>query len=207
IAVNNYIINKTLVILSLLFLSASSFALDIENAKACSSDGTVVAFFNGVFTTELQAAVARDGLAKLHTKKSSNDGKISYEVLYNYTNGFEDLAEVFEQRATEQVAVLDGRFELFFEALRGDGSGWLAYISEVESAVGGVIEGFVEYAEAEIVRTLTAFMGDTTATQINYVEHSSRIDNWVLEGKKLLFVAHSQGNLFANAAYRYARGK
>lgn len=200
---------KVAIVLCLLAVGTSSSASNsaIEAQNLCDDSGAVVVYMNGVFSTPEGADLSIRTLSSLYEKNYSTDEIISYEVLYNYTNGFEDLAEVFEQRATEQVAVLDGRFELFFEALRGDGSGWLAYISEVESAVGGVIEGFVEYAEAEIVRTLTAFMGDTTATQINYVEHSSRIDNWVLEGKKLLFVAHSQGNLFANAAYRYARGK
>lgn len=200
---------KVAIVLCLLAVGTSSSASNsaIEAQNLCDDSGAVVVYMNGVFSTPEGVDLSIRTLSSLYEKNYSTDEIISYEVLYNYTNGFEDLAEVFEQRATEQVAVLDGRFELFFEALRGDGSGWLAYISEVESAVGGVIEGFVEYAEAEIVRTLTAFMGDTIATQINYVEHSSRIDNWVLEGKKLLFVAHSQGNLFANAAYRYARGK
>lgn len=35
----------------------------------------------------------------------------------------------------------------------------------------------------------------------------TKIDSWVLEGKKLLFVAHSQGNLFVNTAYTYTTSK
>src|SRR5690554_7677774 len=39
---------------------------------------------------------------------------------------------------------------------------------------------------------------------VNYNEHRVRIDNWALEGMSVMLVAHSQGNLFANAAYNYA---
>ena len=50
--------------------------------------------------------------------------KISYEVFYNYSNGFEDFVETFDQRLKEQDGLLQGRFELFFGALNGGGDWW-----------------------------------------------------------------------------------
>ena len=42
---------------------------------------------------------------------------------------------------------------------------------------------------------------------LNHNEHVIRVDTLIREGKKLLFLAHSQGNLFANAAYEFAMTK
>src|SRR5690606_14534400 len=56
------------------------------------------------------------------------------------------------------------------------------------------------------INNLTKFLANPPTT-VNHIEHRSRIDNWILEGKKIVFVAHSQGNLFANAAYNHALTK
>src|SRR5699024_3738759 len=58
----------------------------------------------------------------------------------------------------------------------------------------------------EIQSSLVKLMGNST-TLSDYAEHASRIDSEILKGRKLLFVAHSQGNLFANKAYDYAMGE
>lgn len=40
-------------------------------------------------------------------------------------------------------------------------------------------------------------------TTAEYDQHRIRLDTLALQGSKLIFFAHSQGNLFANAAYEY----
>lgn len=203
----NQLIKKRILILVILSLFCSfSYASSDNETRLCTSNEVVLAFFNGVLTTKPQAIAAKQNLFYLYGETTPNKEELRYEVLYNYTQGFGDFAEVFEQRANEQSEVLGERFELFFEALRG-GGGWIASISGVISSTSSVVEGFVRYVEMELVNILISPFTDTTSTNINYVEHSSRIDNWILEGKKLLFVAHSQGNLFANTAYRYAQQK
>lgn len=47
----------------------------------------------------------------------------------------------------------------------------------------------------------------TPPTALDYAEHRARIDQFIAAGNKLLFVAHSQGNLFAVPAYDYAVSK
>jgi hypothetical protein len=56
---------------------------------------------------------------------------------------------------------------------------------------------------AAVVRNLTTLLANPPTTT-TYAEHRSLIQTWALEGKKLMFVAHSQGNLFAVAAHAFA---
>lgn len=187
-----------------LAISNVSVASEVD-ASICSSDGVVMAFFNGVQTTELQAIVAVDKLRQIHGQQTQEGEPIRYELMYNYTEGFGDFVEVFEQRLQEQGGVLADRYELFWEANKGGGS-WWSSITDRVSALGGLLDGYMQHSLALLAQRLTtAFASPPTA--VNYAEHRVRIDNWVLEGKKLLFVAHSQGNLFVNPAYDYARQK
>ena len=106
---------------------AASLCLAVASAPAraasvinlCRETGAVFAFFNGVQTTKPQAEIAKQELKRIHGETSAQGDAIRYEVLYNYSNGFEDFVETFEQRLREQEGLLEGRFELFFEALQG----------------------------------------------------------------------------------------
>jgi len=170
--------------------------------ELCNAD-VAFFFFNGVQTTPDGADVALAELRRIHgTSATATGDRIRYEKLYNYSNGFEDFVETFEQRLLEQDRLLEGRFELFFEALHGDGPWWSRIIESVAEAV-GILGGFVDWYQAAAAQQLTTLLGNPPTTA-NYLEHRARIDNMILEGRKLLFVAHSQGNLFANAAYDYA---
>ena len=182
-----------------------AIAQTATDTNLCRDTGVAFVFFNGVQTTPEEADTAKEELRRLYGDRSAQGDLIRYEVLYNYSNGFEDFVETFEQRLLEQDRLLEGRFELFFEALRGDGPWWSKIVSTVSSAA-GILQGFVDQYKAAAISRLTALAG-SAPTEVNYAEHRTRIDNWVLEGKKLLFVAHSQGNLFANAAYQHALTK
>lgn len=168
----------------------------------CRDTGVAFAFLNGVNTTARDADRAKEEFKRLHGYTTSRGDQIRYELLYNYSNGFEDFVETFEQRLLEQEGLLEGRFELFFEALKSNGIWWSRIVDSVASA-SDILQSFAEWYQAAVIRNLTAPFSNPPTT-VNYAEHRSRIDNWVLEGKKILFVAHSQGNLFANAAYNYA---
>lgn len=193
-------------LVSIFFISGvASSAQAASETNLCRDTGVAFAFFNGVQTTKPQAEIAKQELKRIHGEQSAQGDAIKYEVLYNYSNGFEDFVETFEQRLQEQEGLLEGRFELFFEALQGGGSWWSKIIDSIASAA-GILNGFVDWYKAAAINNLTTLLSNPPTTS-NYVEHRTRIDNWVLEGKKILFVAHSQGNLFANAAYNYALTK
>lgn len=188
-----------------LMFGASLSAYSQSNTNLCNVQGTVFVFFNGVQTTPDQADVGLAEFRRIHGTTTPAGEPIRYEKFYNYSNGFEDFVETFEQRLAEQGGVLEGKFELFFEALNGDGPWWRKIIDAVAST-GSILTGFVDWYKAAAIANLTTLFSDPP-TQVNYAEHKARIDNYVLEGKKMLFVAHSQGNLFVNPAYSYAKGK
>jgi hypothetical protein len=171
----------------------------------CRNRGIVLGFFNGVQTTRDQARIALRSLERTFGTASPEGEPIRYEVFYNRTDGFEDFVETFEQRLNEQQGLLAGRFELFFEALRGDGPTW-SRITQALPELANVLQVLLGASEAAVVATLTGLAG-SPPTVMDYAEHRARIDSLVLDGQKLLFVAHSQGNLFVNAAHEYALAK
>lgn len=173
-------------------------------ANACTPGGIVFGFFNGVQTTDIQASGALAALKQLYGTTLPRTGEtIRYEKFYNYSNGFEDFVETFEQRLHEQDAVLEGRFELFLEVMSGSGSWWDAIVNTV-TGTASILDGIWQDLQALVVRNLTAVFANPP-TSVNYAEHRLRINNFALEGKKLVFFAHSQGNLFVNPAAAYAR--
>ena len=199
---NTPYISTVLLLLSAL-ASISAHAQEEENI--CRTPGVALVYFNGVNTTPSGANRAKEELKRIYGEQSESGDIIRYEILYNYSDGLEDFVETFEQRFLEQEELLAGRFELFFEAIKGNGP-WLSTITETISSAAGILDGILDLSQAAIVQRLTTQLGNPP-TAVNYEEHKSRIDSWILEGYKLLFVAHSQGNLFANASYNYAKTK
>jgi len=195
-----------ILLLSSIFIQSISIPARASiETNLCRDTDTTFVFFNGVQTTKTQAKFYNQVFSNIHGNQSSQGDSIKYETLYNYSNGFEDFVETFEQRLKEQEGLLQGRYELFFEALQGGGP-WWSKIIEAYQPASEVIKSFIDFYRAGVFNYLTTFLANPPTTE-NYIEHRSRIDNWILEGKKLLFVAHSQGNLFANAAYNYALTK
>lgn len=202
ILVSNSIYKKVSVIL-IAMLTVSSVK-GAENSL-CTDSGVSFVFFNGVNTTGAVAERAKQELKYIHGSTTTSGDKIKYEVLYNYSDGFEDFVETFEQRLLEHEGILDGRYELFLDALNGQGSWWDSIVGSI-STLAGLFDGIREWFQAKAIQQLASMVA-SPPTISNYSEHQTRIDNWVLEGRKLLFVAHSQGNLFANSAYDYVSNK
>ena len=119
----NKAVTKCLSALVILCLVSTTLA-QVPTASACKPTGVLFGFFNGVQTTRVQADVALERLKKIHGETNAAGEKISYEVFYNYSNGFEDFVETFDQRLKEQDGLLQGRFELFFGAVNGGGDWW-----------------------------------------------------------------------------------
>lgn len=186
---------------------ATAPALQAQTAPddLCTDTGIAFVFFNGVQTNVREANRANSELARLHGYENDDGEEIAYEVAYNYTEGFGDFIETFNQRLLEQDSELNGRFELFFESLLGDGP-WWSTIGHALPQLLDIRDSWIDWYQAAAVQRLASLFG-SPPTAVNYAEHRTRIDNWIVEGKKLLFVAHSQGNLFANAAYGYASGQ
>ena len=101
--------------------------------------------------------------------------------------------------------MLDGRYELFLEVINGEGPWWSTIVNTI-AATALILDGIRQDLQAQIAQKLTTLLGNPP-TSINYAEHRLRIDNYAVEGKKMVFFAHSQGNLFVNPAADYARSK
>lgn len=188
-----------------LLILLQSAPLHAQTNSLCVQEGTVLAFFNGVLTTERNAQDLLNYLQSIHGDKSKNGEGIRYELMYNYTNGLDDFVETFDQRMKEQDGILFNRFELFLEALSGGGSWWSNIINAVSGA-STLLDELKNDIQASMTANLIAMLGNPP-TALNYQEQRLRLDNFILEGKKLLLIAHSQGNLFVNPAYDYVAAK
>lgn len=201
----NKLYKYTSAVLVLLFtLSGHAYAntSDVSSDNLCRNSKVVVAFMNGVFTTLPNADKSKLALEMANGLTTESGKEIRYELLYNYTNGFEDLVEVFEQRLAEHGGLLAGRFELLLESLNGK-SAWWEKILESFSFYEGTHHVWLDFYKTEMIHRYASLIANPPL-DVNYNEHRVRIDNWALEGMSVMLVAHSQGNLFANAAYNYA---
>lgn len=131
ISVNNLF--KTLILIACAFINMINTAYAQITGNPCEPKPLVFAFFNGVQTTDLQAEDALKKMKILYGESvpsSINGQKIQYELMYNYTQGFEDFVETFDQRLKEHIKLNDDehmRYELFFQAVKGNGS-WLSSV-------------------------------------------------------------------------------
>jgi len=189
--------------LSSLLLGTAMVAQATEApASLCTIDDKVMVFFNGVFTSNYETDAYVDELRYLHGR-GTNRKNVQFESLYNQTEGMLDLVEVFQQRVLEQHAVLNERYELFFEFLHSNPSSW-EILRQYNSHMHDIEKEYLLYLQSLAAEKLASLAGNPSTAE-DYAEHQARISNWILEGKSLLFVAHSQGNLFANEAYRFAQ--
>lgn len=198
------LVNKIQFIIIQLICLFLSFQANAKN-DLCRDTGITVGFFNGVNTSPSAVNRALEALEKFTRIRSIQDEPINFEVLYNPTNGLEDFVETFDQRLKEQNKILANRFELFFSAQRGNGPWWSSIINVLSSTDNILTDIFNDFT-AFSIKQLTSIIANPP-TALVYKEHQLKIDKWILNGQKMLFIAHSQGNLFANVAYKYVINK
>lgn len=186
-------------------------------ANLCVSRGYTFAFFNGVWNTQGQANAGMKNLSVL--RGASFQGQsVRYEAMYNHTGcesgtgaicvkGFspEDIAEVFEQRAAEidQSGELGKRWEYFWDSLNGDHSTTEKLVGLFPSA-GNLFSALYTAVSAKLAAGVSQLFSNPP-TSVDYEQHNQRLKTLAAQGQKLLLVAHSQGNLFANHAYDYIK--
>jgi hypothetical protein len=187
-------------------------SLSFASNSICKSDGYVVGFFNGVWNTRAEALLATAAIRGV-IGTEYNEETVSYETFYNHTGSsvdasmFQDVAEVFIQRAEEISPDFAGRFDVFWSTLSGDSDSFWGKVRDIIGGTNELLEGLIEdlYTEisTEVVANISEILSDPP-TQSDYERHSTRIKTLATQGTKLILVAHSQGNLFVNNAYNAA---
>jgi hypothetical protein len=179
--------------------------------------GYTVGFFNGVWNTELDAMDGMNGIqgAVREVTGNSNDTynneDVGYVVLYNHTGStvgsgkWQDVAETWEQRANELDAtgmLAQDVLMLDWEFLNGASAGTLNLMTGQSTTFSATANQFL----SDFTLSATQAFGYITAappTQADYAAQDNQLTTLAAAGRKLLLVAHSQGNLFMNPAYDF----
>ena len=174
-------------------------------ASSLCASGYSVGFFNGVLTTTGDASRAVKEMERAYGTVAPNGEPVKYEPFYNKTYSALDFIETFAQRLEQHDAAVKDRFELFWEAIKGGGPISTRIIS-VLSSYSDLLTAYQQYLESKIPGVISQII-NVSPTASDYAEHRTRLDQQILEGRKIILYAHSQGNLFANVAYDYATSK
>lgn len=111
--------------LPILILAASPTVADeLTGYDICNRSEVVVGFFNGVDTLPIKALASSYEMFHNYGDTSPTGEAITYDMLYNNTNGFEDFVEVFQQRLAEHSDLLKDRIELYGRLEEDEQSWW-----------------------------------------------------------------------------------
>lgn len=132
-----------------------------------------ITFTNGVLVSSESALLSKDELRK--TYGSSHSGQeIEYDLAYNYTHGpFTDMVQAADQHLSQYS----------HEVLL-----WL-------HGVGVIPDWFLQMQQRLLQAAYVANAPELT-------DHVAKYRDAVLQGRKVLIVAHSQGNFYANQAHQ-----
>jgi len=148
------------------------------SASPCDPKETVVFFGNGIKTAEKKAYDSRNIIKKrLKEELSPADFEVlDFDVAYNETHGLPlDLLEA-------TVQILTGNISRFWRIFSG-------------------LEVMPDWFADRIILLETALDKSSLVTTDSLKNHVTTYRTKIAEGKKVLLVAHSQGNLFGNQAY------
>jgi len=151
--------------------------LPTDDCKASYCDKKTYVFFgNGMFNEQ---TIAASGLRKLSrnivaTGDSQGDGW-KFELSYNHDEGISSILEVFRQRMGDQTA-----------------SYW-RWLGNLEIAP--------DWFQSATQSVASGFDLLETVVDEDLRRHIQRYEGLLMEGNRVLVVAHSQGNLYANAAH------
>jgi hypothetical protein len=179
--------------------------------------GYTVGFFNGVWNTELEAMDGMNGLQDSIRQETDNyddtynHEDVGYQLFYNHTGStvgagkWQDVAEVFVQRANSldpSGALAAGGFESVWEFLNTGGGGITGIMAGQSPALKALLNQFV----SDFITAASSAVGYYTAnppTAIDYAAQDNALTTLAAAGRRLLLVAHSQGNLFVDPAYDF----
>jgi hypothetical protein len=201
-------------VMSLLALSHCARSLGQTTGPAPCVLGYTVGFFNGVWNTEAEAMIGMNALKQSVEEATSspndtyNNEDVSYQLFYNQTGNpaggmsWEDVAEVFQQRQNEldpSGYFSQQHFYAIWEQLTGSNT-FTAAMTDSDSHLETF---FVNETNAFVVAAWSTLgaLSSAPPTSFDYTTQNAELDTIAAAGRKMMLVAHSQGNLFVNQGY------
>jgi len=181
----------------------------------CYTMAYLVGFFNGVWNTKNEAEQSLEVMRQQGFLGPDWRGApIRYELFYNQSCKrkaddlcLQDVAEVFRQRSAEMDGLLSRRWEYLWEQVTGQndqpGSFTQRLVARVvrsDKALAIWFDGLANATLAKITALSTALADDPPTAQ-DTAEHTAQLIRAGQRAERAVLVAHSQGNLFVNAAY------
>ncbi|EJB1756437.1 TPA: hypothetical protein ACMDXT_002454 [Vibrio parahaemolyticus] len=184
------------------------------SANSCDIEGYTIGFFNGVATTLKGAKQGQKKIESTLGIKQFNGEPVEYQLFYNdsyiESNGLNvlaDFAETFDQRTQELGQKQFDRWEAFWEIVSGrQDSSIIQKISATFSWFKGFVSDLLSQGMNTMIREFLQLLStsiDSPDTEKTQMQHKLINDSNIWKGKKLIYIAHSQGNLWVNQSYKY----
>lgn len=192
---------KLIIFFCIAFYAVAASAANV--IEMCRPNRIVVGYFNGVDTSYVVAKLAHFTIRNQYRKNPvpGVDGNILHELFYNQSEGAgADIVETYNLRLAEINSNLYNRYELIARILSGK-TAWMGKSKKFEKTSLGI--SFFQSLANGIANNIKA----PKKTNHDVLLHQIKIDKYIKLNYSYMFVAHSEGNLFANIAYDYIREK
>jgi hypothetical protein len=161
--------------------------------------GYVIGYINGVSTDPIAAQDGLNAVSAIYGAQYSNH-PISYTLFYPPTDGMiQDVVNAFAQRVQTSPGLTD-RWELVWDILDGGGGA----ISDLAIAENPSLNSLVSDLKSLFLSDVSSNVKNITSNkefQPAVDQFVSALTTYYTQQKKTLVVAHSQGNVYLNAAY------
>lgn len=174
----------------IILLLLPSGAVYAETDTCVPGDTTEIYFVNGVWNTLAQARDGRNLLESAYRQTLESqypEQKFEFKLAYNYSAGkVRDVIEVIGQKLNEindpdaNKLTASQYFNLYMTAKKFD--------------------EIVPLGARPITTTIEEYLAGRVTDAVNASSHIQKYQTDLQEGKRVLLIAHSQGNLFANQA-------
>jgi hypothetical protein len=170
----------------------------LSSAAQTAGGGYVIGYINGLSTDPIGAQDGVDALSAIYGAQYNNQ-PVSYTLFYTPTDGLmQDVINAFAQRVASSPGLTD-RWELIWDTLDGGGG-----ISDLAIAENPSLSGLVSDLKTTFLNDVSSNVKNVNANkefQPAVDQFASALTTYYTQQKKTLVVAHSQGNVYLNAAY------
>jgi hypothetical protein len=161
--------------------------------------GYVIGYINGLSTDPIGAQDGVDALSAIYGTQY-NSQPVSYTLFYAPTDGLmQDVVNAFAQRVASSPGLTD-RWELIWDTLDGGGGA----ISDLAIAENPSLNSLVSDLKTTFLNGVSSNVKNLNSNkefQPAVDQFASALTTYYTQQKKTLVVAHSQGNVYLNAAY------